>query len=77
MLYGFIPPALVWVLCTYVLHNETFVMDKPAAPYLVAIGINLLILRFAAKSHLDETSRGVMAITFVCMILVFIFKMRG
>ncbi|MBD1392983.1 hypothetical protein [Mucilaginibacter glaciei] len=77
MLYGFIPSLLVWLLCNYILNNEAFVMDKPAAPYLIAICLNLLLLRYAAKKHLDEMSRGIMLITFVCMLLVFIFKMQA
>jgi hypothetical protein len=76
ILYGIIPPAFAWLVFNYTLHNEAIIMDKPAAPYLLAIGLNLLLLRYSAKSYLDKTSNGIMISTFVCMLLVFIFKMH-
>lgn len=76
MLYGFIGPALVWLVFNYILRNEALVMDKPAAPYLIAICLNLLLLRYTAKNHLDRTSNGIMITTFVCTLLVFLFKMQ-
>ncbi len=76
MLYGVLPPVLVYLLLNYVLYNENILMDKPAAPYLLAIGANLILLRTSAKKHLDQTSNGIMMITFVCMLLIFIFKMQ-
>ena len=76
VLYGFLPPALAWLVFSYILHNEAVIMDKPAAPYLLAIGLNLLLLRYCARKYLDKTSSGIMISTFVCMLLVFIFKMH-
>jgi hypothetical protein len=43
-------------------------MDKPAAPYLIAIGLNLILLRFSAKAYLDKTSNGIMIATFALYI---------
>jgi sulfite exporter TauE/SafE len=76
MLYGLVPPAFAWLVFNYILHNEAIIMDKPAAPYLLAIGLNLLLLRYSAKNYLDKTSNGIMISTFVCMLLVFILKMH-
>jgi hypothetical protein len=76
MLYGIILPAFAWLVFNCALHNEAIIMDKPAAPYLLAIGLNLLLLRYSAKNYLDKTSNGIMISTFVCMLLVFIFKMH-
>lgn len=76
ILYGIIPPAFAWLVFNYILHNEAMIMDKPAAPYLLAIGLNLLLLRYSAGNYLDKTSNGIMISTFVCMLLVFIFKMH-
>jgi hypothetical protein len=76
MLYGLVPPAFALLVFNYTLHNEAIIMDKPAAPYLRAIGLNLLLLRYYARNYLDKTSNGIMISTFVCMLLVFIFKMH-
>jgi hypothetical protein len=77
MLYGFIPPAIAWLVFAVLLKNDAMIMDKPAVPYLIAIGLNLLLLRFSAKAYLDKTSNGIMIATFACTILVFIFKMHS
>jgi hypothetical protein len=77
MLYGFIPPVVAWLVFAMLLKNDAIIMNKPAVPYLVAIGLNLLLLRFSAKAYLDKTSNGIMIATFACTILVFIFKMHS
>ncbi|RWY47216.1 hypothetical protein [Mucilaginibacter gilvus] len=73
-LLGSILPALSWVVFEYVLHNNAIIMDKPAVPYLIAIGLNLVLLRYCFKNKLDETANGVMMFTFAFMLVVFLFK---
>lgn len=70
---GLIFPALAWVVSWY-LRNSIDIINRPALPYLVAIALNLIALRFLQKKELDQTGRGLMLATFVVMILVFIFK---
>jgi hypothetical protein len=74
ILYGFVPPVLTWVIFAVLLKNEAVPMNKPAMPYLIAIGLNLLMLRFSARAYLDKTSNGIMVATFVCTLLIFVFK---
>ena len=74
ILYGFIPPVLAWLIFAVLLKNDAIMMDKPAVPYLIAIGLNLVLLRFSAKAYLDKTSNGIMMATFACTLLVFVFK---
>jgi hypothetical protein len=74
MLYGFIPPVLAWLIFAVLLKNDAIIMDKPAAPYLIAIALNFLMLRFSAKAYLDKTSNGIMIATFACTILIFVLK---
>ncbi|MCO5933995.1 hypothetical protein NAF17_00460 [Mucilaginibacter sp. RB4R14] len=69
-----IPPVLAWVIFVVLLKNDAVIMDKPAMPYLIAIGINLVMLRFSARAYLDKTSTGIMLATFVCTLLIFILK---
>lgn len=76
ILLACLPPLMMWLLCAVILKNEAVIMEKPAAPYLVALCINLLILRYYARKHFDATTRGIMVITFACMLLTVILKMR-
>jgi len=73
ILIGLIFPAVAWVVSWY-LRNAIDIINRPALPYLVAIALNLIALRFLQKKELDQTGRGLMLATFVVMILVFIFK---
>ncbi|MCQ6958427.1 hypothetical protein [Mucilaginibacter aquariorum] len=75
ILYGCVIPAIAWLVFSLLLKNSSF-LDKPAAPYLIAIGLNLILLRFSAKAYLDKTSNGIMIATFACTLLVFVFKMH-
>ena len=77
LVYGCTAPVMAWLIFACILHNEGMIMDKPAAPYLIAIGLNLLLLRYTAQNHLDKTSNGIIISAFVCMLLVFIFKMHS
>lgn len=74
MLYGFIPPVFAWLIFAVLLKNEAVIMDKPAAPYLIAIALNFVMLRFSARAHMDRTSNGIMIATFACTILIFVLK---
>ena len=76
ILYGCAFPVIAWLVFSLLLKNSSF-LDKPAAPYLIAIGLNLILLRFSAKAYLDKTSNGIMIATFACTLLVFVFKMHS
>lgn len=72
--YGLIAPVIAWLIFAVLLKNEVVISNKPAVPYLIAIALNLLVLRFAARALLDKTAYGIMIATFVCTLLIFIFK---
>ncbi|TSD67886.1 stationary phase survival protein SurE [Inquilinus sp. KBS0705] len=76
LLIGCIMPALAWLVFNFILHNDAIIMDKPGVPYLIAVGLNLLILRYVFKKDLGETAKGVMIITFVVMIAAFVLKIN-
>lgn len=69
-----LPPLVLWLIFVIFLKNDAIIMDKPAIPYLIAIGLNLVMLRYFARKHFDLTSRGIMMTTFVCILLIAIFK---
>lgn len=69
-------PAAAFVLATYVLQNMVLLLNKPALPYLVAIALNLIMMRlFGGDGHV-KTVKGLMAATFLMMLLFFIFKVH-
>lgn len=72
---GLILPAIAWVVFT-VMYPGVVLLNKPAIPYLVAVGLNLLLIRLCNKKGADNTGRGVMLVTFVCIVLLIIFKIR-
>jgi hypothetical protein len=73
---GLIPPGIALILFN-VLYKDVVLLNKPAIPYLVALALNLFIIRVCYKKDADQTGRGVMLATFLCMLaLIFIFKVR-
>ena len=73
VLAGLIFPVLARV-ATYLLRDNFYIINKPQLPYFIAIALNLILLRICTKRDLDKTGQGVMLITFICMLLIFIFK---
>ena len=58
----------------YFLKNNVFILNKPSVPYLIAIALNLVMIRFCLKKDLEKTARGIMLATFLVLILVFTLK---
>ena len=76
LVLGLILPGLALLLFN-VLYKDALLLGKPAIPYMVALGLNLIIIRICYKKDADQTGRGVMLSTFVCMLLlVLVFKVR-
>jgi hypothetical protein len=72
---GLIFPGVAW-LTEYLLKNNTYIINRPALPYFIAIGLNLILLRFSYKYGADNTARGIMLSTFLFMLLMFAFKLH-
>jgi hypothetical protein len=75
ILLALVFPALAWGSAYYLQANETLI-NRPALPYLIAIALNVITLRFTLKKDLDKTGRGIMLATFVVMIVLFMFKVH-
>ncbi|PTQ95713.1 hypothetical protein C8P68_105221 [Mucilaginibacter yixingensis] len=65
------------VLALDVVWYDPYLNGKPGVPYLIAIALNLLLLKYFAKKETIKTVQGIMAITFVFMLLVFLFRIRA
>ena len=75
LLLGSILPILSWLVFEHS-TNIPLIMDKPAVPYLITIGLNLVLLRYCFRNGRDETANGIMMITFAFMLVVFILKIN-
>lgn len=71
---GMVFPALSWLLFGY-LYKGVVIMHKPAVPYLVAIALNLAIMKFIGQQQ-NKTAQGIMLSTFAFMILMFLFVLK-
>jgi len=75
ILVALIGPAFA-IVAAYLLKNNSYIINKPALPYFIAIALNLVLIRFFSKKAADKTIRGIMLATFAFMVLIFIFKIH-
>lgn len=75
ILLGSVFPLLAYLVSEVFLHRE-IIENKPGVPYLVAIAINLIFLKFVYKSNLDKAATGILLVTFLVSVLAFIFKIK-
>jgi len=69
-------PVGAFVVATYVFTNSILLFNKPALPYLIAIALNLVIMRLFAKHGSVKTVKGILIATFLITLGLFIFKLR-
>ena len=72
---GLVFPAIAGV-CAYLFKYSELIINRPGLPYLIAVALNLFVLRYFMKKGDDKTGRGVMLITFICLLLVFVLKIQ-
>ena len=75
LLLGLILPLSTFFLTEVAFKDQLF-PAKPGAPYLIAVGINLVLIRLLYKAKIDRTAIGILMICFVVLILAFIFKIK-
>jgi signal transduction histidine kinase len=74
LLSGMIIPAIAWLIFD-VLYKNLILLNKPAIPYLIAIAINLFILRYFIRNDKETAGYGLMIPTFIFAMLIFKFKL--
>ncbi|MBK0380458.1 hypothetical protein [Mucilaginibacter segetis] len=75
-LCGCVLPLITWIVFEYWLQADDMIMNKPGVPYLIAICINLMMIRYSVLHDQDKTGKGIMMSTFMILLLVFMFKIR-
>lgn len=69
-------PIAAFVLATYVFQYAALVINKPALPYLVAVALNLIMMRLFGANGTIKRVKGIMIVTFLIVVALFIFKQR-
>ena len=69
-------PVAAFIAATYFFINSILLFNKPALPYLIAIALNLVIMRLVAKQGSVKTVKGILIATFLITLGLFIFKLR-
>ncbi|MFZ4863410.1 hypothetical protein ACL9RF_14625 [Sphingobacterium sp. Mn56C] len=67
---GSIAPLLAFALNSYTALQALYFADKPIALFVVAAGINLVIMRFTYRAGKENLAKGIMLITFLAMLVL-------
>lgn len=80
LLLGAISPLLAYGLTNYTALAQQWFPSKPFAFYVVAAGINLLLMRifFRKETPQDKLAKGILLTTFLGMLLcLYFFKLQA
>jgi hypothetical protein len=75
-LYGSILPAISLFVFLYLLKGNFLIFNKPGIPYLMAIALNLFMIRYCFKQGKENIGTGMILITFVFTAAVFLLKLQ-
>jgi hypothetical protein len=75
LLAGIALPALAWMFFGWLFPNAV-ILSKPLIPYIIAIALNLFLIRVCYTKDAGKTGTGVMVVTFIVTLLVFIIKLK-
>lgn len=73
---GCILPGISLFIFLYLLKGNFLVLNKPGVPYLIAIALNLFIIRYCFKQGKDNTGIGMILVTFIFTAVVFLLKLQ-
>ena len=72
---GFLPPALVYLVIG-LMQKTNFYSGRNEILYLIAIALNLVLIRFLYRKDRELMARGIMLTTFLCTLLFFWYKFK-
>lgn len=73
---GLILPGISLFIFLYLLKGNFLIFNKPGIPYLVAIALNLFMIRYCFKQGQDNTGTGMILVTFIFTAAVFLLKLQ-
>jgi len=69
---GALAPLVAYLVMTFTTLQQSFFPDKPIAFYVLAVVINLIIVRFGYRAGKVSQSKGVVLITFLAMLFLIV-----
>lgn len=75
LILGLIFPAIAYVFVE-VLKKNLRILEKDDLLYIGCVAINLFLVRYLFKKNQENTARGIVASTFICAFIFFIYKVR-
>jgi hypothetical protein len=75
VLFALVFPALATV-SGYFLKENAYINSRPFLLCFIAVALNLVLLRVFFKAGADKTARGVILVSFVYLLLFFVFKIH-
>lgn len=73
---GSILPGISLFIFLYLLKGNFLIFNKPGVPYLIAVALNLFIIRYCFKEGKDNMGTGMILITFIFTAAVFLLKLQ-
>jgi len=75
ILIGLILPVAAVIVFEF-LMNRIWITANRGVPYFVAAGLNLLVMRYFATKHQDKTVQGIILITLVFIVCVYLLRIK-
>jgi len=76
VLFALVFPALATV-SGYFLKDNAYLLGRPFLLCFAAVALNLVLLRIFFKAGSDKPARGVILVSFVYLLLFFVFKIHS
>ena len=67
---------IIACIIAYALRTNIYIINRPAFPYLISIAVNLILMRTSFKYERQQTGKGMMLTTFICMVAIFFLKIH-
>ncbi|PWG81429.1 stationary phase survival protein SurE [Pararcticibacter amylolyticus] len=59
-----------------VLKKNVRILEKDDLLYIGCAALNMILVKYLFKQYKENTARGVVASTFICALVFFLYKMR-
>ncbi len=59
-----------------VLKKNVRILEKDDLLYIGCAALNMVLVKYLFKQYKENTARGVVASTFICALVFFLYKMR-
>lgn len=72
---GLVFPGIAYVIVE-VLKKNVRILEKDDLLYIGCVALNLFLVRYFFRKNSENTARGIVASTFICAFVFFMYKVR-